>query len=35
MKREKFIFSEEQIQYILNNWGIESAHSMKKRFGCT
>jgi len=32
---EKFIFSDEQIKYILDNWGKESAHSMKKKFGCT
>lgn len=32
---KKFIFSDEQIKYILDNWGKESAHSMKKKFGCT
>ena len=35
MPRKKFIFTDEQIQYILENWGKESPHSMKKRFGCT
>lgn len=35
MRSKKFEFSEEQIQYILENWGKESAHSMKKKFGCT
>lgn len=32
---KKFQFSEEQIKYIIDNWGIESAYSMKKKFGCT
>lgn len=32
---EKFQFSKEQIQYIKDNWGKESAHSMKKKFGCS
>lgn len=31
-KRE---FTEEEINYILKNWGKESAYSMKKRFNCT
>jgi|GEM_PF-2204387 len=31
----KYEFSDEQIEYIKENWGKESAHSMKKRFGCT
>lgn len=35
MRGEKFIFTEEQINYIINNWGKESAHSMKNRFGCS
>lgn len=35
MRGKKFEFTEEQIQYILDNWGKESAHSMKKKFGCT
>lgn len=35
MRGEKFIFNEEQIDYIIKNWGIESVHSMKKRFGCS
>lgn len=32
---KKFIFTEEQKAYIKENWGKESAHSMKKKFGCT
>ncbi|MDD4188112.1 MAG: hypothetical protein PHX04_05105 [Bacilli bacterium] len=35
MRGKKFEFTDEQIQYILDNWGKESAHSMKKKFGCT
>ena len=35
MRREKFIFSEEQLKYIDENWYKESAHSMKLKFGCT
>lgn len=35
MGGKKFEFTEEQIQYIIDNWGKESAHSMKKTFGCT
>ncbi|MEG1310153.1 MAG: hypothetical protein RSD06_04685 [Bacilli bacterium] len=35
MKGEKFIFTQEQIEYIIENWGKESAHSMKKKFGCS
>lgn len=35
MAKKKFEFSEERIKYIINNWGIESPHSMKKKFGCT
>ena len=40
--RERFIegannilFTEEEIQYILNHWGKESPNSMKKRFNCS
>lgn len=35
MRGKKYEFSKEQIQYIIENWGKESPHSMKKRFGCT
>ena len=35
MPRKKFEFSDEQINYILTNWGKESAHSMKEKFGCS
>ena len=28
-------FSEEDINYIIENWGKESAHSMKKKFDCS
>lgn len=35
MARKKYIFTEEQINYIVENWGKESAHSMKKKFGCS
>lgn len=31
-KRE---FTEDEIQYIVDNWGIESPHSMKKKFNCS
>ena len=30
-----FQFTEEQIKYIIDNWGKEAPYSMKKRFGCT
>ena len=35
MRGKKFEFTEEQINYIIENWGKESAHSMKEKFGCT
>ena len=35
MPYERYIFTAEQRQYIVDNWGIESAHSMKNKFGCT
>ena len=35
MKREKKEFTNEEIQYIISNWGKESPHSMKKRFNCS
>lgn len=35
MRGKKYEFSQEQIQYIIDNWGKESPNSMKKRFGCT
>lgn len=35
MRGKKYEFSQEQIDYIIANWGKESPHSMKKRFGCT
>ncbi|MFV0249497.1 MAG: hypothetical protein ACK5HP_00430 [Bacilli bacterium] len=35
MRGDRFVFTEEQIKYIIENWGKESAHCMKKKFGCT
>ena len=35
MSGKKYEFTEEQIKYIIDNWGKESPHSMKKKFGCT
>lgn len=35
MRRRKHEFSDEDIKYIVENWGKESPHSMKKKFGCT
>ena len=35
MGGKKYEFSQEQVKYIIDNWGKESPHSMKKRFGCT
>ena len=32
---EKYQFTDEQINYIISNWGKESPHSMKNKFGCT
>lgn len=29
------IFTEEEIKYIIDNWGKESPHSMKKKFNCS
>lgn len=29
------IFTDEEINYIIENWGKESPHSMKKKFNCT
>lgn len=34
MKRKKKEFTEEEIQYIVDNWGKESPYSMKNRFNC-
>lgn len=28
-------FTEEEIRYIVDNWGKETAHSMKKKLNCT
>lgn len=35
MKRKKRVFTQDEIDYIVNNWGKESPHSMKKRFDCS
>ncbi len=35
MKRKKKEFTEEEIQYIVDNWGKESPYSMKNRFNCS
>ena len=35
MRGKKREFTDEEIQYIINNWGKESPHSMKKRFKCS
>ncbi len=35
MRGLKFEFTEEQIEYIISNWGVESAHSMRLKFGCS
>ena len=35
MRGEKRIFTKEEEQYIVDNWGKESIHSMKKKFSCT
>lgn len=35
MNGRKRIFSEEEVKYIIENWGKESPYSMKKKFGCT
>lgn len=33
--REKRIFTKEEINYIIDNWGKESAYSMRKKFKCS
>lgn len=35
MRGKAYEFTEEEIKYIVEHWGTESAHSMKKRFGCS
>ena len=35
MRGKKKVFTEEEIKYIIDNWGKESPHSMKKRFECS
>lgn len=35
MRSKKFEFTDEQINYIIENWGKESVYSMKTKFGCT
>lgn len=35
MAKEAHVFSEADIKYIIDNWGKESPHSMKNKFGCT
>lgn len=35
MKGKKKEFTEEEIQYIVDNWGKESPYSMKNRFNCS
>lgn len=35
MRGQKYIFTEEQKKYIIDNWGKESIHSMKNRFNCS
>lgn len=35
MRGQKFEFTPEQIEYIVDNWGKVSAHSMKNKFGCS
>lgn len=35
MRGKQHEFSEDDIKYIVQNWEKESAHSMKKKFGCT
>lgn len=32
---KKYQFTDEQKKYIIDNWGKESIHSMKKRFNCS
>lgn len=35
MRGQKREFTDEEIDYIISNWGKESAHSMKKKFNCS
>lgn len=35
MKGKKREFTDEEIKYIVDNWGKESPHRMKKRFNCS
>ena len=35
MRGNKRIFTDEEKKYIIENWGKESAHSMKKKFNCS
>ncbi|MGM9834801.1 MAG: hypothetical protein ACI31M_03385 [Bacilli bacterium] len=35
MKGKKREFTQDEINYIVNNWGKESPHSMKKKFNCS
>lgn len=35
MKKEKRVFTLEEIEYIISNWDKESIHSMKKKFKCS
>lgn len=35
MRGKPYEFTDAEIQYIISNWGKESPHSMKKKFGCT
>ena len=35
MQGKKFIFTDEQRKYIIDNWYKESIHSMKKKFNCS
>ena len=35
MRGKSYEFTDEQIQYIISNWGKESPHCMKKKFGCS
>ncbi len=35
MRGQAHEFTKEEIKYIVDNWGKESPHSMKKKLGCT